>query len=483
MCSFIFFRSKNPITEKQLRQANRFSQSRGPDRTNTRTLSDSHGWHVTMLHNLLDISGTTSAQPTYLETCETKLHLLFNGEIYNYRDFGSFHCDTECILPTWRQMDKNCSHQLDGEFAILIYDENRGRVFVLADTFLTKPIYFGIDKTNGAFGIATCASSLKELGLSEIEMFRANSLTEFQFTEQSTVLGITSPVFNFSVEQNEQSYDAWNHAFLHSISKRARHGKHTAAVALSSGYDSGAICLALNLLDINYDSFSILSGENTNILNERISLNRHASCQRSFVSDGLTQIDIVRIQEEIKESVEPFTYVHEDMPGVTSSLQSDGGAIGGYFLAGWARNEQRLVNISGAGADEIVSDYGWNGKKFYHHSEFGGKFPNQLEGFFPWKKFYNDTQRSYLFKEEYILGRWGIEGRYPFLDRTLVQSFLSLSPELKNKSYKAPIENFLKIHGYPYEAAQKRGFSPALLPTTPIAEEWIVRRLIRKIMG
>ena len=50
-------------------------------------------------------------------------------------------------------------------------------------------------------------------------------------------------------------------------------------------------------------------------------------------------------------------------------------------------------------SDEIYSDYGFAGQKYYSHSEFGGLFPTDLTGFFPWKKFYGDTQRSYLFKE------------------------------------------------------------------------------------
>ena len=40
-------------------------------------------------------------------------------------------------------------------------------------------------------------------------------------------------------------------------------------------------------------------------------------------------------------------------------------------------------------ADEIISDYGFNGKKIYSHSEFGGKFPKNLKTIFPWKKFSN----------------------------------------------------------------------------------------------
>ena len=73
--------------------------------------------------------------------------------------------------------------------------------------------------------------------------------------------------------------------------------------------------------------------------------------------------------------------------------------------------------------------------------------------------FYGGTQKDYLGKEENISGLFGIEGRYPFLDKYLVQEFLSLSPTLKNKLYKAPLDYFLKKYRYPYDKNTKIGFS------------------------
>ena len=85
---------------------------------------------------------------------------------------------------------------------------------------------------------------------------------------------------------------------------------------------------------------------------------------------------------------------------------SDGGSLGAYRVSEVARNEKLFVCLSGCGADEIISDYGHNGNKIYDHSEFGGLYPDSLEGFFPWKKVYGDTMRSYLFKDEIHLWRF-----------------------------------------------------------------------------
>ena len=123
-----------------------------------------------------------------------------------------------------------------------------------------------------------------------------------------------------------------------------------------------------------------------------------------------------------------------------------------------ANKESMRIYFSGQGADEIISDYGFGGKKIYKHSEFGGMFPANLNGFFPWHSFYDGTQIQYLNKEEYVAGHFGIETRYPFLDRQLVQEFLWLSHDLKNSKYKSALDEYLLINEFPYQPQEKRGF-------------------------
>ena len=62
-------------------------------------------------------------------------------------------------------------------------------------------------------------------------------------------------------------------------------------------------------------------------------------------------------------------------------------------------------------------------------------------------------------KEEYICGTFGIEARYPFLDKQVVQEFLSLSHHIKNSQYKSSILNYLKLNNYPFIKDIKTGFS------------------------
>jgi len=104
--------------------------------------------------------------------------------------------------------------------------------------------------------------------------------------------------------------------------------------------------------------------------------------------------------------------------------------------------------------------------KFYNMSRGEGlqaqlkrEFPEDLSSIFPWPNFFESSQEAFLVKEEYIAGAFGLETRYPFLDRDVVQEFLWLKPELKNKHYKSVLHNYLVENSFPFEENTKRGFS------------------------
>ena len=106
------------------------------------------------------------------------------------------------------------------------------------------------------------------------------------------------------------------------------------------------------------------------------------------------------------------------------------------------------------GADETISDYGFLGigtdwmlqdlPRSLHPKRTSQPFPQLLDGIFPWKNFFLGAMRWVLSKEESVMGAHGIESRYPFLSNRVVQEYLWLTPEAKNRVYKASL-NFLEI--------------------------------------
>ena len=452
MCGYIFTFTKRKYSDQELFNANTFIKQRGPTATNKTIIKTIEGMHVTMLHNLLDISGKNVLQPI----SKDGIHMLFNGEIYNYFDFAKTSSDTEAILHLFMQGD-GFEDKLDGEYIIIIYSEKNQTLDIKTDPFLTKPLYFGRGDDPSEFACASYPSALTTLGFNHIYDAQPNSSYRINLSKNSITISEKYPVHKFEVSQHSLNYDDWCESFIEAVRKRALHGGHRPMVALSSGYDSGCISLALKLLNIKFNSYTMLSGENIKIINDR-RMHLHGVLENSYIVNSVSKNEITKISLRAQDFIENLNYHHSDGQG-SLKMFSDPGALGSYIVANKSSENGEIVNLSGSGGDEIYSDYGYKGKRHAIHSEFGGLFPDSLEGFFPWKKFYGDTQRSYLMKEEFVFGAFGIESRYPFLDKTVVGEFLKLNTALKNKYYKAPLHYFMEKYGFPFELNSKRGFA------------------------
>ena len=181
---------------------------------------------------------------------------------------------------------------------------------------------------------------------------------------------------------------------------------------------------------------------------------------KKIISDKKIIDDIMIIDDKtIINQPKELKSLWQKIQQTPKSLTDDNGSVGLSYICSISRPQNTLIYLSGSGADEIFSDYGFNGVKYFNHSTIGGKFPDDLNTVYPWKNFFSNSQRAYLMKEEYVSGSYGVEGRYPFLDKQVVQEFLWLSAKLKNSEYKAPIFNYLSINKFPLEKNQKIGFN------------------------
>jgi asparagine synthetase B (glutamine-hydrolysing) len=457
MCGLFFSNTQRPFSEEKVRTFCAQIARRGPDASKIILARSRSGRYLSFGHFLLDISGMSIVQPMSWASGASSGLFLFNGEIYNHEDLSLKKCsDSEALRASIERAGDLSVDKLDGEFAILLWNADAETLVVAVDPFRTKPLFLGRGPSPSDFGVASYESALTLAGFQDITCIQPNSNIKIKSNGSSVSIQEFHPSgVVFSCLQTVNSYDRWIETFIEAVKKRATHGKGIPLVCLSSGYDSGAIALALNLLNIPYRTISILGGENEALIKQRISMNS-AACREGIVIEGLSSNTQSRIGKELSESVEALHYFSSD----NISLASDGGAIGMFAIGEIARKLGTKFCISGSGADEIISDYGYNGQKYTSNSSFGGKFPSDLAPIFPWPNFYGRTQRDYLFKEEIVLGFHGIEGRYPFLDSACVQAFLELSVSLKNKEYKAPIAHFLRANGYPFEENKKRGFSP-----------------------
>ncbi|MBA4162724.1 MAG: asparagine synthetase B, partial [Novosphingobium sp.] len=98
--------------------------------------------------SIIDIAG--SPQP--MASTDGAAMLVFNGEIYNYRELreelkgagAEFHTDgdSEVILAAWQHWGPDCVSRLHGMFAFVIYDQRARTLFLARDRLGVKPLFY-----------------------------------------------------------------------------------------------------------------------------------------------------------------------------------------------------------------------------------------------------------------------------------------------------------------------------------------------------
>ena len=482
MCGITIFNKLNC----DINEVNRLNKLRGPDKTNSILVND-----ITFIHNLLSITGTNNLQPIYDKTFN--IVCLFNGEIYNYLDLkkllledlessdlepskeepsnsdpqhiknneniksllNNVTSDSHIIIPYYLKYGKSFANYLDGEFSITIFDFRNNEFYLISDPFGTKPLFYDINESDKSFMISSYRDSIITNNFANPKKLPANKVLSFSIKELSLIN--TEILHKFDFNQYKNNYDDWCLAFSEAVYKRAK-DRNDVFVSLSSGYDSGAICCQLNMLNCKYSTFSVFGKEDVKTLFDRKNINN------KYVNNALYYNLNENIIKKYKERNEKqcSDFVGYIKGGTHKySVQVDRASCGVSFISDMAKKANCKINMSGQGADEILSDYGHNGHKKAHHSCFGGLYPNVLNKDFmnKWESFQGGINECLIMKEEIICGSWGIESRYPFLDKKVVQEFLWLNPELKNKNYKAPLHYFMQKNKYPFKPDSKVGFN------------------------
>lgn len=144
---------------------------RGPDKSQCKFIKDT----IVFGHNRLSIIDLDerSNQPF---TYANKIHIVFNGEIYNFqeikqilkKDGYTFNTtsDTEVICAAYMAYGKACVSKFNGMFAFVIYDENSHELFGARDRLGQKPFYYYLDEKNFEFASQLSAIQLHNNKLS-----------------------------------------------------------------------------------------------------------------------------------------------------------------------------------------------------------------------------------------------------------------------------------------------------------------------------
>ena len=375
--------------------------------------------------SIIDLAG--GHQP--MSNTGAGLHIVFNGEIYNYKELRSeleklghiFHTagDTEVILACYQAYGEGCVSKLNGMFAFGIWDDRLQKLFLARDRLGKKPLYYYVDQEKIIFA-SEIKAIFKHSGLNKSINLRAidEYFSYSYIPEPSTIfehikivpaahtLIYTSGHLNLSrywnvpyrdeMSKSQVDYEQEIFEILNDSVRIRMISDVPIGVFLSGGIDSSAITgLMARHSSGPVKTFSIRGGDGE--FNE-LPYARAVAKYYSTDHHELT-VEPEKLQDILPRLVKQF-----DQPFGDSSM------LPTYYVSKLAR-QNVTVALSGEGGDELFAGYDWH-KKLRFISGYKNYLPQFMrkalyESFLP-SSLAPNTHKSNL---KHILNRLSLANR------------------------------------------------------------------------
>jgi asparagine synthase (glutamine-hydrolysing) len=366
---------------------------RGPDDFGWQRLADGviergRAWtkplrepNVLLLHRRLSILDTTEMGWQPMSSRDGKLHVAFNGEIYNFKELRDeltalghtfvSRSDTEVLLAAYAQWGLGALRRFVGMFAFALLDLNRKVVLLARDFFGIKPLYYSIEdglvcfgseiKALFALGLTSRAANTERLlyflryGLTDFgaeTMFSAvRQIPPAHYVKISLETCVAeTPVCFWEPDSGpeleisfDEAADELKRLFIQSVELHLRSDVPVGA-ALSGGIDSSAIISAIRHLDRNAEihAFSFISEDQQTNEESWIDLVGKATS---------AHVHKVRINSrEFLNDLDAISRIHDE-PSANTSMHAQ------YQVFREAHRAGVKVMLDGQGADEILAGY------------------------------------------------------------------------------------------------------------------------------
>ncbi len=306
-----------------------------------------------------------------MHSADDRYVIVFNGEIYNYRELraeleangATFRTDsdTEVILQTYQTYRKETASRLRGMFAFVIYDKESQALYGARDYFGIKPFYYAMVAGALLFG-SEIKSFLhypgfqKELNREALKLYLEFQYCPLPETIFKGVYKLTPGSYftydgkEFKTERYfEPTYDPKTRTFANAVklidetvlSSVTYHQIADVEVGsfLSGGVDSSYVASVVNPMKTYSVGFA-MGGFDETELAEHL-------CQTLHLPNRAKEITA----DEFFDALPEVQY-HSDEPHANLS------AVPLYYLAQLAAEDVKVV-LSGEGADELFGGYDW----------------------------------------------------------------------------------------------------------------------------
>lgn len=148
MCGIAGYGGVEPLAEERARECLKRLGRRGPDHSAWKSWRSPSGF-VSFLHTRLSI---IDLDPRANQPMRVGNHwIIFNGELYNYVEIRkdlerrghrfSTASDTEVLLTLWMEEGTAGFNRMEGMWALAVYNETDGSLFLSRDRFGEKPLF------------------------------------------------------------------------------------------------------------------------------------------------------------------------------------------------------------------------------------------------------------------------------------------------------------------------------------------------------
>lgn len=366
MCGIVGFTNTIDNSNKVIGEMMDKIRHRGPDAEGKYVDED-----IALGHRRLSIIDVSSSgdQPIFNE--DGSMVIVFNGEIYNYREIRKklvsaghkfkTNTDTEVLIHGYEEYGEKLLNMLRGMFAFVIWDKNKKELFGARDFFGIKPMYYAVMGKTFMFGseiksFPAHPDFKKELNTTALENYLTFQYSPTKETFFKNVYKLL-PAHCFLVKDGKMSVKRyWDVNFnadekpdLDEWVKRISDTFHDSVKAhkiadvevgsfLSSGVDSSYVAA---IADVD-KTFTVGFGND-----ERY--NEIGWAKNFSKAIGKENTSKVITPEEYWGSLEKIQY-HMDEP------LADPSAVALYFVCNIASEKLKVV-LSGEGADEIFGGY------------------------------------------------------------------------------------------------------------------------------